>query len=204
MRMDGEERKKLIREAAKKVFLEKGFRNTVMEDIMQATGLSRGGLYHHYASTVDMLYGLMKDGIEYRAEKIKEFMKNENLESLDNEALAHILVDKMLDSNELMSLYVMYLLAAKHNKKLQAMFPKLVQETMTTNGDTLKGKENTFEAFKSKFIIFFMNTIMVGCEELGARENFKANRELFVEFVKIYLDFYEKNKIYEAANWQLV
>ena len=45
--MEADERKKQIRQAAMKVFLDKGFRNTVMNDIMEATGLSRGGLYHH-------------------------------------------------------------------------------------------------------------------------------------------------------------
>ena len=39
-RMSQEDRKKEIRQAAMKVFLDKGFRNTVMNDIMEATGLS--------------------------------------------------------------------------------------------------------------------------------------------------------------------
>ncbi|MDU5461476.1 TetR/AcrR family transcriptional regulator, partial [Anaerococcus vaginalis] len=47
MKMEADERKKQIRQVAIKVFLDKGFRNTVMNDIMEATGLSRGGLYHH-------------------------------------------------------------------------------------------------------------------------------------------------------------
>ena len=54
MKMEADERKKLIRQAAMKVFLDKGFRNTVMNDIMEATGLSRGGLYHHYGSTYEI------------------------------------------------------------------------------------------------------------------------------------------------------
>ena len=38
-------RKKEILDAAKKVFLRKGFADTVMEDIIVETSLSRGGVY---------------------------------------------------------------------------------------------------------------------------------------------------------------
>ena len=62
MKMEADERKKQIRQAAMKVFLDKGFRNTVMNDIMEATGLSRGGLYHHYGSTYEILYDIMVEG----------------------------------------------------------------------------------------------------------------------------------------------
>ena len=40
------ERKKEIMEAAKSVFLEKGFEKTTMEDIIAETSLSKGGFYH--------------------------------------------------------------------------------------------------------------------------------------------------------------
>ncbi|MDU1044507.1 TetR/AcrR family transcriptional regulator, partial [Peptoniphilus rhinitidis] len=46
----GQIRKKEIREAAKKCFLNKGFQLTTMEDVITEVGMSRGGVYHHYAS----------------------------------------------------------------------------------------------------------------------------------------------------------
>ena len=45
----GQMRKREIREAAKKCFLNKGFQNTTMEDVITEIGMSRGGVYHHYA-----------------------------------------------------------------------------------------------------------------------------------------------------------
>ena len=45
--MNVKDRLDQIKKASIAVFLKKGFRNTVMNDIMEATGLSRGGLYHH-------------------------------------------------------------------------------------------------------------------------------------------------------------
>ena len=58
----GQMRKREIREAAKKCFLNKGFQNTTMEDVITEIGMSRGGVYHHYASTTEMLKDLMLDG----------------------------------------------------------------------------------------------------------------------------------------------
>ena len=45
----GQIKKKKIREAAKKCFLTKGFQSTTMEDVITEIGMSRGGVYHHYA-----------------------------------------------------------------------------------------------------------------------------------------------------------
>ena len=41
----GQIRKKEILDAAKKAFIKKGFADTVMEDIIAETSLSRGGVY---------------------------------------------------------------------------------------------------------------------------------------------------------------
>ena len=53
------ERKKEILEAATKIFLKKGFEKTSMEDIIAATSLSKGGFYHYYSNTTDILHDLM-------------------------------------------------------------------------------------------------------------------------------------------------
>ncbi|MGR5591223.1 TetR/AcrR family transcriptional regulator, partial [Peptoniphilus grossensis] len=67
----GEKRKLEILEAAMKCFLEKGFQNTTMEDVIEKVSLSKGGVYYHYGSTYEMIYDFMKSGIKYRGEKNK-------------------------------------------------------------------------------------------------------------------------------------
>ena len=71
----GQIRKKEIREAAKECFLNKGFQLTTMEDVITEVGMSRGGVYHHYASTNEMLKDLMFDGNDYRNNLINEYLK---------------------------------------------------------------------------------------------------------------------------------
>ncbi len=49
-----EERKKEILKAAYEVFCKKGYEPTTMKDIVDASGLSRGGVYQYYSSTEEM------------------------------------------------------------------------------------------------------------------------------------------------------
>lgn len=66
-------RKKEILEAVKNVFLTKGYADTVMEDIIVNTKLSRGGVYY-YKSKIEILHELMREGMMYRMAKMNEFM----------------------------------------------------------------------------------------------------------------------------------
>lgn len=45
-------------------------------------------------------------------------------------------------------------------------------------------------------MMYFMNTIMLGCEIIGARENFVKNRDFFVDVVKLHFDLYDDKRIY--------
>ena len=47
---DKNKRKNQILEAAFKVFVNKGYSRTTMDDIVNSSGLSKGALYHYYKS----------------------------------------------------------------------------------------------------------------------------------------------------------
>lgn len=191
-----ETRQKEILDAAKKVFIRQGFDSTTMEDIIAETSLSKGGFYYYYKSTVDILHDLMREGMAYRIAKMNEFMNNYSA-TMDKQALAEMLVDKMLDESELMSVYVVYLQAMKNNPELKELFNVLVDETLySAYGGDIKGvRLGDFKYYTTDFIIFFMNTIMLGCEILDARDNFVKNRKLFVDVVKLYFDYYNRGEI---------
>lgn len=189
-------RKKEILDAAKKVFLRKGFADTVMEDIITETSLSRGGVYYHYKNKVEILHDLMREGMAYRVDKINEFLAKYSGE-LDANAVAHMIVDKVLDESELMSVYAIYLQTMKNNDDLKNLFPILVEESLKATYIGVKvTKKGECEYLTNDFLIFFMNTVILGCEILdGARDSFINNRGFFVETIKLFIDSYEKGKI---------
>jgi len=65
-------RKNEIADAAMRVFLKKGFRNTSMEDIINETSLSKGGFYYYFKSTKEILLAMMEEEILLELKEIGE------------------------------------------------------------------------------------------------------------------------------------
>ena len=51
----GEESRKKIIDAAEKLFSEKGFQNTSVQDVLDALGISKGGFYHYFETKMELL-----------------------------------------------------------------------------------------------------------------------------------------------------
>lgn len=54
------QKKTYIVEKARKVFIEKGYKNVTMKDIVEACDISRGGLYLYFESTKDIFKEVLK------------------------------------------------------------------------------------------------------------------------------------------------
>jgi len=55
-----EQKKKYIVETARKVFMEKGYKKVTMKDIVDACGISRGGLYLYFQNTGELFEEVLK------------------------------------------------------------------------------------------------------------------------------------------------
>ncbi len=83
MNCKGQKTKEMIRRESYMLFAKKGFKEVTMSDICEKTGLSRGGLYRHYASTGQIFDEILSE----------EYVINERIES--GESATNIL-DNML------------------------------------------------------------------------------------------------------------
>ena len=186
MKMEADERKKQIRQAAIKVFLDKGFRNTVMNDIMEATGLSRGGLYHHYGSTYEILYDIMMEGNLNRKDIVQKSSYDEGL-ILSPQLFSRMIIDKILADNDYVKLYVMFLCELKENDDLKELYVKIKKESIQVFKElfsTLFNELPSDETFE--FMINIMNSGLMACEILNARENFVKNKIYLTEMIETY------------------
>ena len=186
MKMEADERKKQIRQAAMKVFLDKGFRNTVMNDIMEATGLSRGGLYHHYGSTYEILYDIMVEGNLNRKDIIQKSINDEGL-ILSPHLFSRMIIDKILADNDYAKLYIMFLCELKENDDLKELYVKIKKESIQVFKElfsTLFNELPSDETFE--FMINIMNSGLMACEILNARENFVKNKIYLTEMIETY------------------
>ena len=187
VRLNPEKRKEEIKNAAMKLFTEKGFSHTTMENIINETGLSKGGFYHYYNSTSDILYDLMKDGIEYRNQVIKskigEF-KNDEIEFM-----AERFYEKIVDDNPYMGIYIEFLLLKSKNPKLESLFKILKEKTRKELFSFFEKLPNSFiDDEKYTMLTDFINSLILGAGVLNARKGFIKNRTLIIKMIHLVLD----------------
>lgn len=187
VRLSPEKRKEEIKNAAMKLFTEKGFSHTTMENIINETGLSKGGFYHYYNSTSDILYDLMKDGIEYRNQVIKskigEF-KNDEIEFM-----AERFYEKIVDDNPYMGIYIEFLLLKSKNPKLESLFKILKEKTRKELFSFFEKLPNSFiDDEKYTMLTDFINSLILGAGVLNARKGFIKNRTLIIKMIHLILD----------------
>ena len=186
----GEKRKLEILEAAMKCFLEKGFQNTTMEDVIEKVSLSKGGVYYHYGSTYEMIYDFMKSGIKYRGEKNKT-IDTSKLTSLD--AITEMMMERIYDENEFKSIYAIFLKLQNEDKRLCEMFENLKETNTEILSSAFDPNDKLSSIFKDEFLVTFVNTLILGYESLNQKEIFIENRET----IKKMLEEYLKNKFPE-------
>lgn len=189
----GQIRKKEIREAAKNCFLAKGFQSTTMEDVITEIGMSRGGVYHHYANTNEMLKDLMLDGNDYRNSLISEYLEN-NQGKDKYQQIGDILVDKSLADTELMKLYTLLLQAKNYDEDLEKLYQEL--KLNTTNELNLIAKQLGIEKdiFSDGFLVNYMNGLILSSEVLGARNSYNEHKKYIKETMINYIIDIEKKK----------
>ena len=180
----GEKRKLEILEAAKKCFLEKGFQNTTMEDVIEKVSLSKGGVYYHYGSTYEMIYDFMKLGIKYRGEKNKT-IDTSKLTTLD--AITEMMIERIYDENEFKSIYAIFLKLQNEDKRLCEMFENLKETNTEILSSVFPPNDKLSSIFKDEFLVTFVNTLILGYESLNQKEIFIENKKTIKKMLEGYL-----------------
>lgn len=182
-RLSAEERKQEIMQAAARVIIEKGLSSTTMEDIIAETTMSKGGVYHYYKSTLDIFKDLMLDGVAYRNRIIKEHF-DECKKGNEIEFFAEQMLDKILDDNQYIPLYVEFLIEKKRNSELNKMFDELKKQTIDSARSIMKNIPNSLIMEDSfNMITDFINAMILAADVLDARESFGKNRAILKEML---------------------
>lgn len=184
-RLSEKERKQQIQLAAKEVFLDKGFNDTTMDDIVKTSGMSTGGVYHYYKNKFDILYDIMEEGIEYRMgkNKIRDLERSDTIDFV-----CQILVDRVVDENEFKSLYAMFLKMKLKDSKISEMYNKLKPFNTKMLSSLFDEQDTVKKIFEDDFLLSFINSLIMGYETLGEKETFIQNKEMIKNMVKLYLE----------------
>lgn len=71
-----EQTQERIVEASVKLFIEKGYEQTTIQDILDALNLSKGGLYHHFKSKEEILEAVKQKRAQYAADMLRDLIEN--------------------------------------------------------------------------------------------------------------------------------
>ena len=185
-RLSESERKKEIMDSAFKVIVSKGLEKTTMEEIISGTTLSKGGVYHYYKSVNDIFKDIMISGIDYRNSIIKEHLIECENNCMDK-IMSSQLVDKIIDDNPYMPLYVEFLIAKKRNPEFKIMMEELQEQTKERFKNIIRDTPGwIFNPEIFQFTTDFINGMILAADVLEARENFKKNRHI-LEKMFIYI-----------------
>ena len=185
------ERQKEIMDSAAKVIVAKGFGKTTMEDIIAGTTLSKGGVYHYYKSVNEIFKDIMISGIEYRNKIIKEHL-TECEKGYEDEFMAKQLVDKIIDDNTFIPLYIEFLMEKKRNPELKGIMVELQEQTrerFKTVMSEVPGwlcDSNIFQLISD-----FISALLIASNVLEAGESFKKNRHILE---KMFVYMFEQGK----------
>jgi AcrR family transcriptional regulator len=188
-----EERLYQIWKAARKVFLGKGFRNTSMEDIIKETDLSKGGFYHYYKNTKEILIDLMRNG------NVMYIKTNEMIsrltEEINKEEICDCMMDTLMEKSLVPTpdrkLYLMFAYEMMYDSDFKRIFLELEKEFIENICKIIGvDKENKWELmlFMSRMVNaltfaqnLFLEPKIIQQQEERIREFFKP---LVMEFVK--------------------
>ncbi|MBC2575862.1 TetR/AcrR family transcriptional regulator [Peptostreptococcus canis] len=194
----GEIRKQEICQAAIECFIEKGFHNTTMEDVIAKTDLSKGGVYYHYKSTREMIFDIFIEGNNHRINLIKKYIKDNNLsikDLADEDIMAELMVEKILTDSPLMQIYAQFLVETNYDRELFQTYQKIQEsskEELLNFFDYENENKTSNEEFM--FITYILNTFILGVNILNARENFELNRKIIKEMVKSAIIHFKAEK----------
>lgn len=71
--------KNKVLDAARLLFAQKGYEETTMQDIMAESGLSKGAIYHYFASKQEILSSMIEDAQEQVNTRFAEIADNNSL-----------------------------------------------------------------------------------------------------------------------------
>ena len=120
-RQKPEVRREHILDCALKVFFEKGFERATMEEIAKAADLSKGGLYHYFSSTTEILLALFMRRSLTRMEELEDW-------SFSSPRGKDAMLRKFMDDNEERRLMSLFLWASISREELRPLLFQMMEE----------------------------------------------------------------------------
>lgn len=129
-----ENRKNVILKAARKLFLEKGFKTVTVESIARKAELSKGSIYLYYNSKEEIYTQILLSDIDKFHNHIADLLQNPSNASEALVRLADIYVDFFLNERELFRILMTFMLHTTDMNLPQDLNKQIIKTTNRTIG----------------------------------------------------------------------
>lgn len=161
-----EETVKQILDVSLKLFMEKGYEKTTIQDIVNNLGMSKGAIYHHFKSKEEIMNTISKRSFEENT-YLNEIYKNSTLNGL--EKIQKMLISNISDGNKQindklsLSLTKNHRIIAKHLEDTMQyaapMLAKLIEEGINDKSITAANPKASSEVIMLLFN-FWLNPVI--------------------------------------------
>ncbi|WP_455617728.1 TetR/AcrR family transcriptional regulator [Eisenbergiella sp.] len=117
----------LILETAMKLFIEKGYEQTTLQDIADAIGMTRGAIYHHFKDKAEMVDSVMAC-MFHKTVPYEEIKSNREISAL--EKIRRILI-YAVTADEQVGVYFLLSRSLVNNPKLAAAYIDFTKNNLT-------------------------------------------------------------------------
>lgn len=188
-------RKREICMAAKEVFLKKGFKNTTMEDVIEEVGMSKGGVYYYYKSTLDMLIDICYIGQEVREEISFDFKKN-HPEMSREDIIVELTLIKMFRSNDYVKLYSMLLEVGAYDDDIRKECEKMEQKQIENFIPWVRslGMEELVPLASEEFLML-MKSMYIAQLYFDLEDLYINKSDLFRDIIRNYIRKHKEDEI---------
>ncbi|MDU3125628.1 MAG: TetR/AcrR family transcriptional regulator, partial [Finegoldia magna] len=106
---------------------------------------------------------------------------------LTPQLFSRMIIDKIFADNDYVKLYVMFLCELKENDDLKKLYVKIKKESIQVFKELFSTLFNVLPSDETfEFMINIMNSGLMACEILNARENFVKNKIYLTEMIETY------------------
>ncbi|QDP38920.1 TetR/AcrR family transcriptional regulator [Radiobacillus deserti] len=192
-----EQRRTNILEAAKQVFRELGYEKTTMKDVMEAAGVSRGGLYHYFSNKEDLFEAILAEALQGEVTHTDTLLQ-EKVDSYWHLLLTRVFGDDITidDSMDpLASVNLEFFITGKNDDRRRAFAyeryyngKKLYQNIIEAGQKHGEFSKQYDASVIAQSIITFIDGLALDHALLPAEDvRVKQQSELFVDYLKMAL-----------------
>jgi len=183
-----------ILKVALQLFMEKGYRDTSYQDLIDKTGLSKGAIYHHFKSkegilisVFEFLYGATKQPIIIEPEdKVKDYKSFVKLYTETKKGqfrdFKKFLGTKTLKFNK----FLFFFEAINENEKLKKISAEILKQEMKFFEKCFLGLKKHNKLTKDKDTGILAESLFLMLEGAGIIMLFGQNNEREEDWIKMY------------------